>query len=269
MLAALIQVRWTLDKMKRDVEQFRFKCNVSKTVGTSVGAVGAVAAAAAFGVAFFTGGTSLLLTTAAIGSSATGAVINVTTVITDHLRSKRYLKDVEIILDALQGNLHDLDAVMADYQQSVRWLMENHHFNIYAAEFIAKQLIRRGTTAMTISENARNDADMARVIRTLRRSHGVGSVSFVLNKSASELTKAELNVLNVYNKTAAKVGSAATKHLLHGTMAAVNMGVTLWEICSLVNDWRRQHPAAEVVDEAISKVDLIQQQLHYLYTLFC
>ena len=255
--------------MKRGVERFRFKCNVSKTVGTSVGAVGAVAAAAAFGVAFFTGGASLLLTTAAIGSSATGAVINVTTVVTDHLRSKRYLKDVETILDALQNNMRHLESIVCDYELSVRWLMENHHLNIFAAEFVAKQLIRQGTTAMVVSKNARNDADMLRVVRTLKRSHGVvGSVGLVLNRSASEMTKAELNVLNVYGQTAAKVGAAATKHLLHATMAAVNIGVALWEVCSLVNDWKGQHPATEAVDDAISKVDLIQQQLHYLDKFF-
>ncbi len=86
-----------LDQLKEDIQRFHLNCNRAKTVGTSVGTVGSVTALACFIAAPFTLGATIPLAIAGTIAGAAGGITNISTSITDMVKTKNYKSEIEAI----------------------------------------------------------------------------------------------------------------------------------------------------------------------------
>ena len=64
----------TFHKLRREMKEYEEKKNIASTVGTSASVIGTVGFVAGVGLAFFTGGTSLILTYGSLAATIGGPV---------------------------------------------------------------------------------------------------------------------------------------------------------------------------------------------------
>ena len=86
--------------MKKEVESFNTNCNVVKTGGTIVSAVGTGVLVASVIAMPFTGGLSLLGTAVGLGSTVAGSVTKAVTDVVDHFKTKEIIQNIKDLVES-------------------------------------------------------------------------------------------------------------------------------------------------------------------------
>ncbi len=84
-----------------------------------------------------------------------------------------------------------------------------------------------------------------------------GSTSFTLTKST--LTEIEKKTVRDYAPIAFGHVSVLD-NIFQGEIIVLNVGFYVWDIVTLVQDWRNKHPAVEIIDDILRKLDAIEKQ---------
>ena len=103
---------------------------------------------------------------------------------------------------------------------------------------------------------------MSQTIKTMK-SFGTFSttstgMSFTITKPLEELTKMEMTAFKNYAPIAWGHVSVLGK-IFQGGIIALNVGFIVWDIVTLVQNWTNKHPAVQVIDDVLRKLDDIEK----------
>ena len=103
--------------------------------------------------------------------------------------------------------------------------------------------------------------DLSQTIKTMKSigtfaKTATGGTSFSITKSA--LTEIEKKAIRDYAPIAFGRVSLLGK-IFQGGAIVLNVGFIVWDIVTLVQDWRKKHPAVELIDDVLCKLDAIEK----------
>ena len=107
-------------------------------------------------------------------------------------------------------------------------------------------------------------AELSRTIKTMKNigiftKAATGGTSFAIAKSA--LTEIEKKAIRDYAPIAFGRISVLDK-IFQGGIIALNVGFIVMDIVSLVQGWTNNHPAVEVIDDVLRKLDNIEKHFN-------
>ena len=114
----------------------------------------------------------------------------------------------------------------------------------------------KGATAFKAARELSGTIKTMKSIGTFTKT-ATGSTSFSLTKSA--LTEIEKKTVRDYAPIAFDHVSVLD-NIFQGGIIALNVGFYVWDIVTLVQDWRKKHPAVEIIDNILCKLDAIEKQ---------
>lgn len=216
----------------------------------------------------FTGGASLALTVSSLSATAAGVGINWKTDSINRKKTEKYLETINDILSDLNQRCEELDAILDNYRAAVSGLEQSHGLNEGMSAYIIKKFAQDYKRILSVTGSVaafKAAIDMSRTIEiatsigTLTTT-ATGGVSYVITRSLSELTAVELAAINNLGKVVLGRTTAIFR-VFRGTMIVVNIGVVVFDIYSLVKDWKRNHPAVEAIDDAIEKLNTAKTEI--------
>lgn len=267
-IKAIKEILSTFGDLKEEMEEYETKKNVAKTVGTSVAALGAVGTVAGVGLAFFTGGISLALTYGSLAATVGGTGVNLVTDIVDHIESKGFYKRINDLVEEYQWKLKSLDKLWVELHSIVKELKEQFDVDDNTAWYVALNLskeVPRVGGVVTGAVNATRMFQAASLLKTLQTMGTVtktatGGLKFVF--STTSLTAQQTKALaNVVGSDIVKFAPSAGKAALQGALALVSVVVTIWEIKTLVDDWKGTHPTIQAADKVMNELRKTKESL--------
>ena len=218
-------------------------------------------------MAFFTGGTSLLLTIPAVVGTLSGTTCNLITDQVNRSKTKDYIEKIENLVSDIQKLSESLDRTLKDYKESIQWLMKNHNLDENVAIFFTGKLAKSIANISSVIDVAIDGAklfkaagDMYATLNTMKSvgtftRTATGGMSYTITKSV--LTSAEEAAIRGFGTMRAV---SLTARIFEGALVVVNIGFVVWDIVSLVKDWTRKHPAVEAIDNVTGKLKTIGVQ---------
>lgn len=212
-----------------------------------------------------------MLTVGSLGTTVAGAGVNITTDLINRSETKDYIKKIDDLVSGLQGHFNELEDILAMYTTAVERIMKIHGLDENTAAYFINQIKEKfpRITKITImfSEGAaafKAAVDLSKTIRTMKSigtftKTATGGTAFTITKSLSQLTEVEKIAIGKYAPIAFGRVSVIGK-VFKGALIAVNVGFAVWDIISLVKDWKSKHPAVETIDDALGKLKVIENQ---------
>ena len=195
-------------------------------------------------MAFFTGGTSLLLTIPAVVGTLSGTTCNLITDQVNRSKTKDYIEKIENLVSDIQKLSESLDRTLKDYKLAKS--IANISSVIDVAIDGAKLFKAAGDMYATLNT--------MKSVGTFTRT-ATGGMSYTITKSV--LTSAEEAAIRGFGTMRAV---SLTARIFEGALVVVNIGFVVWDIVSLVKDWTRKHPAVEAIDNVTGKLKTIGVQ---------
>lgn len=216
----------------------------------------------------FTGGASLVLTVSSLSATVAGVGINLTTDSINRKKTEKYLETINDLLSDLNQRCEELDAILDNYRTAVSGLEQSLGLNEGMSAYIIKKFaldykrilsVTGSVAAFKAAIDLSRTIEIATSIGTLTTT-ATGGVSYVITRSMSELTAVELAAINNLGKVVLGRTTAIFR-VFTNTMIVVNIGVVVFDIYSLVKDWKRNHPAVEAIDDAIEKLHTAKTEI--------
>ena len=255
-------------ELREEMVSYEKKKNVAKTVGTSVGAVGAITGLAGIGLAAFTGGVSLLLTAGSIAGTLGGAGVNLVTDIVDHIESKDFFERIDRQLNRYNRQLEKLTKMWKEVEKLVNELVKQHDIDANTAMYVLlnlKSTLAKTAKNITAATNGAMLLQAAHVINTLKSVGTIiktptGGMQFILK--TTELTAKQIKSMSkIVGSEAVRLAPSIGKSLLQGGLAIFTVAISVWEITTLIGDWKGNHPTIQAVDKVTRELRKKKQSL--------
>ncbi|KAL7061589.1 hypothetical protein AAHC03_01666 [Spirometra sp. Aus1] len=235
-----------LRQLRRTVVNFKDKCDCAKAVGTTVSTGGTALAIGSVLFAIPTGGLSLFVTAAAIGTTVAGAVTNGITDSINHSETKEFIRKAEAVLekgkrasDELAIHWEKLSAEFEDCKQ--RGIPEDD-----AALHAILRVCVCVPTMMPLATVAMEACikDISSQLLGLSLKAEFLGVKSVLKQNAATVSK-----MMVKNATAVAKGFAK------GAAIGLNVALQVYDIYELFKELDTEHPAATAIGKIISQLE--------------
>ena len=252
-----------LKNLKDVILAFQAKCNIAKTVGTSVGTVGSICVIGALVAAPFTGGASLVAT---IGCGSLlaggGAVANMTTDICDHFNTKSYIEKIETLCEH-RKQVHERIGEMMEEINELISLLRSQGMSQNEAIYAAIHQIKHADGKRMIG------GDVGLVQLFLRGKAATDAVAYAWKIQNTALVSQTLSSFTLRNgdlfwnnfrfigdglHLTSKFGQVIATRAVAGTFAVITLGAAVWNIRNCVNSWRNDPPTVQSVTEVIDLV---------------
>ena len=239
-----------------EIERHHKKCNVVKTVGTSVTTVGSILTIGSLLLAPITGGASIVAATGFGAALALGgAATNITTDVVDFFASKSFQSDVQNICN----RRNQAGSLLQQHLTQIREIANELHL-LGRDEEESFYLALSGYNKKAVLSNAKNIAQkindsykmgrnlsMARNLRSFGLRNG-GKVWQSMRGMSNKLTWVFGQLgFNIGKKTAMSV-------VRNGTIVLTSVFV-IWDIYSLIDSWKTKHPTTQAVLEYIQSIE--------------
>ena len=214
----------------------------------------------------------MLLTVGALGTTAAGAGVNLTTDVIDRKETKEYIKTITSKVSGLQRRFNELEAEMKEVQKTIERIMEKYGLDENEAFHLFKKVIKlddqvtavsvlmgKGVAAFKAARDLSQITNAVKSVGTITKT-ATGGVSYAITKPLSQLTEAELQAIRSYAPIA-KGAVSVTGKVIQGTFIVISAGVVVWDIVSLVKDWNSTHPAAQAIVDVFDKLNLLERNI--------
>lgn len=269
-----------LEALVEDVNKLHKVVMVSKTAGVATSTVGTVLGIAGVALAPFTAGLSYGLTIAGGILVGTGATINIGTIIGDAIKSRNYLEKIRTLTEKHDEESRKFSSVVEEIRDIVRILKDDYHIDENTAIIAILGIdIARVGEQIEAGFAARKAVKIANAVAALKSTNSVLSnslfpsgLSFKIGKSLTELTSNELTGIIHIIKTPAVVAKASGnvgKAIFKAVTSTLGAAFTLYEIHSLVQEWKTKHPTIETISTLIKNLKSEKAALKLLLKSFC
>jgi uncharacterized protein YoxC len=223
--------------------------------------------------AFFTGGVSLLLTAGSLAATGTGVAVNVTTNVIDRNKTKKCIENINHLVSDLQHRFKKLECIQAQHATAVKWFMDSHGLNeneaiYFLTKFAQENFAKISNTLIVLGKGTaafKAAGELSQTIKTMKSiatlTKASGGMSFSITKPLQQLTEIEEKAIRNYAQIAMGNTSVLSK-IFQGGIIALNVGFIVWDIVSLVQGWTNNHPAVEVIDDVLRKLDDIEKHFN-------
>ncbi len=210
-----------------------------------------------------------MLTAGSLAATGTGVAVNVTTNVIDRNETKEYIETINKKVYDLQNRFKKLECILAQHEEAVMWFMNSHGLNKGEATYFVNKFIKEskskisGTATVCFKGAAAFIAarDLSKTIKTMKSigtfaKTATGGMSFSITKSA--LTEIEKKAVRDYAPIAFGRISVLGK-IFQGGAIVLNVGFIVWDIVTLIKDWENKHPAVELIDYVLNRLDEIEK----------
>ena len=239
-----------------EMKDYEIKKNVAKTAGTSIGVVGA---GIGVGLAFFTGGLSLVWTAASIGTSLAGTAVNVITDVVDREETKEFIRKIKRLLDDYNDAIVYLQSLLTKLNDAMKNLMKEHDMDeahalhqVLASADFPKTFWGKGLTTGT---------NLACVLgKSLQAVKLTNTEAGLVLKLFELLTGTTITAAKDVTQASASLGQTATKAVgavgktVARGAAVVGVAISVVEVGSTIKDWCNKHPTVEKTEEIIDSL---------------
>ena len=262
-----------LKNLQQDIREFHEKCNIAKTMGTTVGTVGSVFVVGSLIAAPFTGGASLV---AALGYGSVlaggGAVANMATDLCNHFQTKSHIEAIDKLCERRKQVHERIDRVMDEINQLIS-LLRSRGMSESEAIFAAIHQITYADGKRMIG------GDSGLVTLFVRGKAATDAVSYawqIKNTAQAARTLSSFTLRNggLFWKNMRSIGDTLTltsrfgkvvaTRAVAGTFAVITFGAAVWDIKNCVDAWRNEPPTAQSVNEVIQ---IVTEEISYIRPL--
>ncbi len=162
-----------------------------------------------------------------------------------------FLEKIAKITSQLQSVYDDLDKALDDHKNEVQWIKEKYRLNESTFTYFTKNTYFASYNILAIRDTTGRGAEKFRTANKLWHLNGTETVNNFVKKVPS-----------------GKPVSTARSKTLRGTLIAVNVCFVVWEITSLVSDWRENHPSTQAIKEFFVRVEHVEKIISSLLTKY-
>jgi len=269
-----------LERLVRDVNEVHKTVMMTKTAGVATGAVGTVMGLAGLVLAPFTAGLSYGLTVAGGILAGTGATINIGAIIGDALESRGFFDKIHRLTEKHDEESNKFSNVVEEIRDIVRILETDHHMDTNTAILATLGIdIAKAGGKIKAGFDARNAVKIANAVAALKSTESVLAIPrfpdglfLTIGKPMAKLRPNELTGIMQIIKTPATVAKASNnvgKTIFKAFSSAFGVALTLYDIHSLVQEWKTENPTIEIISTLIENLKSEKAALKSLLKSFC
>jgi hypothetical protein len=152
--------------------------------------------------------------------------------------------------------------------------MNSHRLNENVAIYFLTKFIKEkkskisGTLTVLSGGTAtfKEAGELSRTIKTMKSigtfsKTATGGTSFSITKPLEKLTEIEMTAFKNYSPIALGQTNVLWQ-ISQGGLIIIHAIFIVWDIVSLVQDWTNNHPAVEVIDDVLRKLDDIEKHFN-------
>ena len=187
-----------------------------------------------------------MLTAGSVVAATTGLGVNVSTDLINISETAKYIDSITNKFSDLQWRFKEIEVDLNQYLESLKKLMENYDLN----ENVVAYFIQTLETERLRIDAVAGSAIHLKVADEMSRTSG--GKSFVISSWSS--------VSKGFGPSSMNKKSAGGE-IFHGIKALIKVCVVVFDIVSMTEDWNTNHPALEVIDDVVAKLNIVENQI--------
>ena len=203
----------------------------------------------------FTGGISFLLTAGSVVAAMTGVVVNVSTDLINISETAKYIDSITNKFSDLQWRFKEIEVDLNQYLESLKKLMKNYDLSENVVAYFIHRLETERLRIDAVAGSATHLKVADEMSRTIMKSASettTGGKSFVISRSS--FVSKGFGPSSINKKS---VGG----EIFQGIQALIKVCVVVFDIVSMTEDWNTNHPALEVIDDVVAKLNIVENQI--------
>lgn len=247
-----------LEEKKKEIEKHHKKCNITRTIGTSVSTTGAGLVIGGLLLAPFTAGTSLVAATglgAALGLG--GAAVNLSTEAVDFFASKSFTNQIKKMFEE-RNQVGERLKELFDQIEAISSALVSEGMNEDDAAANATYLVFKREMNFNQFLKIKNSELFGTGFELTFKSGG----QFLSNLKQSRDIKKIMGNLGV------KIGKNAAIHIVKSGSVIFSTIFVYFDIDCLIKSWKSKHPSINQVEDLIksmnSQLDGLQNLIEWL-----
>ncbi|CAF1035664.1 unnamed protein product [Brachionus calyciflorus] len=244
---------------KAEIEQHHNKCNITRTIGTSVSTAGAGLVIGSLVLAPFTGGTSIVAATGlgtALGIG--GAAVSIGTEAVDFFASKTLTEQISEIFDKRNKTGEKLNEYFQEIEKISEFLMKDGMNEDEAAASATFLVFKRGINGMNILR-FHDLNSLFKATSGFNLAFGAGSQFW------RSLANQSLTIRAILGKLGVNLSRKAAKNLVKNGTIILSSILVYFDIKSLIESWRSKHPTLAQIEELLENMRKQLKDLEELY----
>ncbi|CAF0927775.1 unnamed protein product [Brachionus calyciflorus] len=233
---------------KTEIEQHHNKCNISRTIGTSVSTAGAGLLIGALVLAPFTGGTSIVAATGlgtALGIG--GAAVSIGTEAVDFFASKTFTEQMIEIFEKRNKTGEKLNEYFQDIEKVCEILIKDGMNEDEAAANAAYLVLKRGI-------NGANALRFHNLNSLIYASSGFNLATRAGGQFWRSMRLQSLGIRKILSNLGVNVSRKAAMKLVRTGTVILSSIFVYFDVKSLIESWQSKHPTIAQVEELLENM---------------